>query len=449
MLGGFVHVEVPLNLSEVIETMKSTCKMIHAAAFNPDLSTSGGAHLRHAMTALDDDCKSEEIALSSLVKALGTKSKWEDTFGEHRRNPFEIERRVGRVAVGMDGAGRWKQGAIPPRSTPNPDLLPFAPRLQLPRTWDGNSIANAMPSKVQPEKYRNYNPKDKEFTEVPSYVSGSYISWVSDWERKFPEKTCSSLDLYRYPYRFVHEYQAKGICSIFYLPEFMNTPYNDGHFFDKYDYKAWRDAGDLLPIRQAYFTAYERGYRGEERNKRQLLVAGMAAAGAVMFQRVASDLLGWLGFYSESPKDEIKRINENAHHSKALANHLGRVEFAAKEIKSVAIKQLGRMEITQHVVSLASTQQSFLEKIHRVTDGLHVLLHQRQLSPSFVDTHELYRCVQNLEMAAGKRNEMLLIESYSALWTLEASYFVMKDLTMMIVLHIPVGRVDSRSNLYR
>jgi len=62
MLGGFVHVEIPLNLTAMIEALSYTCQMVHLVAHNGHLSASGIVFLRHTLMAMEDNCKSEEIS---------------------------------------------------------------------------------------------------------------------------------------------------------------------------------------------------------------------------------------------------------------------------------------------------------------------------------------------------------------------------------------------------
>ena len=435
MLGGFVHVEIPLNLTAMIEALSYTCQMVHLVAHNGHLSASGIVFLRHTLMAMEDNCKSEEIVLGSLIKSLGNREEWEKSYGDHDLNPFEAER-------------RW---------THQEGFRKFAFHKSLDYRFHRKIIkknmtldVSARPSRKKPDNFKpkgNQNFKTENYLQIPQYFTKAYIAYLKEFKRTIASDACTPLELYTHTWMYLESYENHHICKYFLFPEMENTKYFRADFFAEDSWRRYLATGELTPIRKSYYNAWTRGYR----NARQVLMAGLAATAGVMFSSIATDVLGWLGFKREdgSSAEEIQRVNENSHHEVEIANHLGRLEWTTRELKSEEVKMMEVEALMQHVMSLQATVDGYMRKVRRVEEGLSVLLHTGNLSPALVDAHQLYAAVRDLETSAGKRNELLLLENYSDLWKAEVSYFLMKDLTMMLVLHVPVGRSDSQSQLYR
>ena len=435
MLGGFVHVEIPMNLTAMIEAMTYTCQMVHLISHNQHLSSSGVVFLRHALMAMEDNCRSEEIALGSLIKSLGSREEWEKTYGDHELNPLEAER-------------KWIK---------QPGFRKFPFHTSLDHRFHRKTISRDLPLKVtaksgkrKPEKVDpkpNKNFKVQHYLNIPPYFTKSYIAFLKEYKQKIDADACTPLELYTHTWMYLESYDNHRICKFFVFPENEDTRYYRADFFRDDNFRRYLATGELTPIRKSYHEAWTRGYR----NTRQIFLAGLAATAGVLFSSIATDVLGWLGFKRAdgATAEEVERVNENTHHEAEIANHLGRLEWVTRQLKSKEVGMMEESKLMQHVMSFQGTFEGFMNKVRRVEEGLSVLLHTGNLSPSLVDAHQLYSATRDLEMAAGKRNELLLLENYSDLWKAEVSYFLMKDLTMMLVLHVPVGRADSQSRLYR
>ena len=66
-----------------------------------------------------------------------------------------------------------------------------------------------------------------------------------------------------------------------------------------------------------------------------------------------------------------------------------------------------------------------------------------------VDPVALYVQIKDLEHEVASENERLLVSTPSDVWHTPTSYFVTGNMKLSILLHIPVGRVDSYSTVYQ
>ena len=77
-----------------------------------------------------------------------------------------------------------------------------------------------------------------------------------------------------------------------------------------------------------------------------------------------------------------------------------------------------------------------------------MLFHDRQLSPLVIDQGKVMTQVMELRRVAHERQEMLLIRPQDV-WHCPISYMVTKHLDVWVMIHIPVGRSDSKKVLYK
>ena len=82
-------------------------------------------------------------------------------------------------------------------------------------------------------------------------------------------------------------------------------------------------------------------------------------------------------------------------------------------------------------------------------NGMEILFNSKQATPLLVDTVALYVQIKDLEHEVASENERLLVSTPSDVWHTPTFYFVTGDMKLSILLHIPVGRVDSHSTVYQ
>ena len=70
LLGGYVHLELPIPLSAYLSAMNTTCHAVHKAY--QDKAFDGYPLLVGTLAALDGDCVHAERSVSSLVRSMGT-----------------------------------------------------------------------------------------------------------------------------------------------------------------------------------------------------------------------------------------------------------------------------------------------------------------------------------------------------------------------------------------
>ena len=80
---------------------------------------------------------------------------------------------------------------------------------------------------------------------------------------------------------------------------------------------------------------------------------------------------------------------------------------------------------------------------------METLFHSKEATPLLVDPVALYVQIKELEHEVASENERLLVSTPSDVWHTPTSYFVTGSMKLSILLHIPVGRVDSYSTVYQ
>ena len=101
------------------------------------------------------------------------------------------------------------------------------------------------------------------------------------------------------------------------------------------------------------------------------------------------------------------------------------------------------------MIHLIAGLDTIFDEIHRVFNGMETLFHSKQATPFLVDPVALYVQIKELEHEVASENERLLVSTPSDFWHTPTSYFVTGSMKLSILLHIPVGRVDSYSTVYQ
>ena len=80
LLGGYVHLELPIPLSAYLDAMNTTCHAVHKAY--QDDAFDDYPLLIGTLAALDGDCAHAERSISSIVRSMGTPLEYERHFGQ-------------------------------------------------------------------------------------------------------------------------------------------------------------------------------------------------------------------------------------------------------------------------------------------------------------------------------------------------------------------------------
>ena len=85
----------------------------------------------------------------------------------------------------------------------------------------------------------------------------------------------------------------------------------------------------------------------------------------------------------------------------------------------------------------------------RIYDAVNILIAQKRLSTSLVSPPDVYR---ELVIVAGrlkKENLELLMEESQEVFEMDASYMLFENMTLSVIVHLPVGRLGETMRLYR
>ena len=496
--------EVPVPLNRYLTVFKRTCQHVHAMTNSSQMDPF--PRLLRVVGALDRQCIMMEIAFASQLKSMGSREKWERTYGTGGMSPLAINRSEAMLIRKLRRRIEEQWAANLSKDLFNlPELPVITPRpttkrpktsyrrpttsaavmmststmrnywdLSTKRSWGGRMSGNLI----------NEQPVVKDFeadgvTEEPAATfyrvdNPQYPEWwSSDYMRdieggEIENSRCSPRHFFLYPsLNYLTQYFRVGLCATFYLPEHNpKSEFFDRDFFTDKEVALFQDTDRISQLRDAYrnhqrfsgtapgvTTAASKPEDEEEeiREKRQLAMLGAAGAG-LLLSNVANNVASWFGFGSGSDganKEQVERMNMNTAHMQDLAAHLGTVELVGKRLAKQELRMMAREERIELVMELSATTRSHFSQMNRVMDGLNTLFHTGNVSPMLIDSVELYKAIQKLEIKASKDHEVLLIGSYSDVWSLETSYYLMDNLELLVVIHVPTGKSESRHQLYQ
>ena len=80
--------------------------------------------------------------------------------------------------------------------------------------------------------------------------------------------------------------------------------------------------------------------------------------------------------------------------------------------------------------------------------GLSILFQQRALSPLLVERKEVLKKVRSLQHKDKGRGNVILMDPLNV-WRAELSYVVTRNLNILIMVHVPVAKLESFRHLYK
>jgi hypothetical protein len=449
--------------------MNATCHAVHKAY--QDEAFDEFPLLIGTLSALDGDCAHAERSVNSIVRSMGTPLEYQRHFGQS--NILGVGRRArpkarkSRSGAGTSGASTTPLPMVPTGGIPNPNPVPT------PQPLDGSddlerhrqAISQGVKALSREEQLKMVHelfPGTPSLFSVPfqaagneqpiegvPYMTQGYLAYLAERAQQLrtenrsvctPDLLFDNLAQTR-----VDEIYTAHDCEPFYFPEVdPGTPYYKPGFFTAEQTASYQVAKRLFGLRDAYQNADP----SLTRLTRQLIAAAGMAAGFVL-SKISNSVLGWLGFGKKEGPDraEVQRINVNTAHVGEVANHLGRVEKITEALAADEEMLENAEKKTMAVMKLVVSTRAFLDQSTRISEGLIDLTH-RHLSPTLVDTDLLYKGLRELEFEASKQQEMLLIQDYSEIWNLRMSYFMTANRDLLVVIHLPVGRMDSKHEIY-
>jgi hypothetical protein len=394
--------------------------VVHKALVGEFFGEMNHTLVQDALEALDGDCKNTEMVFRSVIHAMGT--------------PVEIQRHFGQAP--------FLQTTRAERVNRSRSTLTEAARRKL------HQEAQTMSDDEKVEMV-NMLPAIPIVGHFPDYMSQAYLLAMSQYRAEqlaVGQKVCTPDQMFTHKEWSKREtFQQEVGCSVFYFPEMdPGSTYYDSGFFTVEQTAAYHIDGQLFGLRHAYREADSI----PGRLARQLIAAAGMAAGFV-FSRVTDSVLSWLGFgkKEEDHTEEVKRVNSNSDHLGEMANHLGRVEQVNQILVSEETKLKKNSQKIMVYLKLESSTRAFLDHTNRLMAGLEDLFHGH-LSPTLVNTEKLYEGLKELEFDASKKQDMLLVKDYASVWNEKTSYFLTEGKDLLVVLHLPIGSMNSLYETY-
>ena len=115
---------------------------------------------------------------------------------------------------------------------------------------------------------------------------------------------------------------------------------------------------------------------------------------------------------------------------------------------------VGRMDEVMLIMfeQVVGLMEEIKDQYGRLYDAINLLISRKRLSTSLANPPEVYREVANVAGRLKKQGLALLIEESQEVYETDASYILFENMTLAILVHLPVGRLGEsmrRIGMYR
>ena len=117
-------------------------------------------------------------------------------------------------------------------------------------------------------------------------------------------------------------------------------------------------------------------------------------------------------------------------------------------MREEAHKLENREFMVERLLHVSTSMQGIFEMYELYMAGLSVLFQQRALSPLLVERKEVLKKVRSPEHRERGRGNVILMDPLNV-WRAELSYVVTRNLNILIMVHIPVAKLESFRHLYK
>ena len=148
-------------------------------------------------------------------------------------------------------------------------------------------------------------------------------------------------------------------------------------------------------------------------------------------------------------KRQVHDVKGNDDHLKILGTHVDSLEKTTMKLRqqvnagTLDEKMLVRFE------QMVGLMEEIKDQYTRIYDSVNMLIAQKRLSTAVVSPPDVYR---ELIIVAGKlkkENLELLMEESQEVFEMDASYMLFENMTLSVIVHLPVGRLGESMRLYR
>jgi len=188
----------------------------------------------------------------------------------------------------------------------------------------------------------------------------------------------------------------------------------------------------------------------KSRKRRQLLAVGATLLGGY----VINDKWNWLKSELGIGEDNVDsglvhQVQGNDDHLRILGTHVDGLEKATLKLRQQVT--VGRMDEVMLIMfeQVVGLMEEIKDQYGRLYDAINLLISRKRLSTSLASPPEVYREVANVAGRLKKQDLALLIEESQEVYETDASYILFENMTLAILVHLPVGRLGESMRLYR
>ncbi len=408
---------IKIQLSGYRDGVKGGCRAMHKvsqASHKTALS-----HLYGAVSAMESRCLRLEDAADSQFKAMGEDLEWSTYWKELGLNPYAPDRSPIRP-----------RPTLSPHSGADPVISNEVPRGGNRRSADGEHEKLV----TLPPLPRMLNVIDK-----PDWMNSGYDDFCELQGMAYHQACCTTVLFDQPDAHSLHDIN----CTKLIIPERMEgTPYFRPLYVSRALVDVIERTGSLDELRAVYLEMARR--ERVPREKRQIIP--LAIAGGAMFATAVNSVLGFFG-YSTTTTNDVKHINANQKHLLQVEHHVAQAEEFASKMRDEAHDLANKELMVERFLHISTSLQGVFEHYELLMQGLSVLFHNKHLSPLLVDRKSVMTQVRALATDEATKGNTLLINPLDV-WKCKLSYIVTKDMDVVVMVHLPVGKITSYRNLF-
>jgi hypothetical protein len=215
-------------------------------------------------------------------------------------------------------------------------------------------------------------------------------------------------------------------------------------------WKNYQKTGDLAAFiynarRYVKVNGVMNRYLRDLRERRQVVAGLLGAAGLFVAETVLPEFKDLLGLGTGTSTSVAHLANENMAHVKYLGAEMKDISAVQGQLKK---KLFVSEEIQTEYDHLVELKELTFRTYQAVFLAIEEVRTSRRLSPIWVSPGRVYSALSQLTKRVKGDRQTLLIRTQEDVWHLDTSFILFQNLTITLIVHIPVGAENTELMLY-
>ena len=190
--------------------------------------------------------------------------------------------------------------------------------------------------------------------------------------------------------------------------------------------------------------------RRMRRMRRQAIAIGATLLGGYVLNNEWDWIKDELGIGSGNvERGLVHDVKGNDDHLKILGTHVDGLEKATMKLRQQVTAGLLDEGMLVRFEQMVGLMEEIKDQYSRIYDAVNILIAQKRLSTSLASPPDVYRELVIVSARLKKENLELLMEESQEVFEMDASYMLFDNMTLAIIVQLPVGRLGESMRLYR